>query len=74
MGASVVSMNICHLVLRGVLSDLVAVVRALGLWLLSLFILPSEMLWILEALLWLVVALSSAAVVVLVFPTSGVAQ
>ena len=47
---------------------------ALGLWLLSLFLSPSDVLQVLETLLWNVVAFSSEAVVVLVFTTSYVMQ
>ena len=72
MGASVVSVPLCHLGSRGVFSELVSVVRALGLWLLVLLLSPSDVLQVPESLSWMVVALLT--VVVLVFPPSEVAQ
>ena len=74
MGLSVVNVPLCHLVLRGVLYGLVIVVRALGSWWLSLFLSPSDVAQVLEALPWRVVEFSSAAVVVLMFTPSDVAQ
>ena len=66
MGASVVSMPLCHLGQRGVFSELVSVVRALGLWLLVLLLSPSDVLQVPDELSWRVFAF--LAVVVLVFP------
>ena len=56
------------------MSDLVAVVRALGSWLLSLFLSPPDVAQIPEALSWQFFVLSSVAVVGLVFPPSEVAH
>ena len=72
MGASVVSVTLCHLGLRGVLYELVSMVRSLGLWLLDTLLSPSGVLQVPEALSWRVFAL--LAVVVLVFPPLEVAQ
>ena len=62
MGASVVSVLLCHLGRRGVLYELVSVVRAMGLWLLDLSLYPSEVLQVPDALSWKVVAFSAAEV------------
>ena len=48
--------------------------HVLGSWLLSIFLSPSDVAQVLEALSWWFVAFYSAAVVVLVFPSSEVAQ
>ena len=70
MGALVVIITLCHLGWRGVLSDLVSLVRALGLWLIDIFPSPSDVLQVPDAILWRGVALLD--VVVLVFPPSEV--
>ena len=74
MGTSVVNLPLCHLGWRRVLYSLVDVVRALGSWWLSLLLSPSDVAQVPEALLWRFVVLSYVDVVVLVFPTSEVAQ
>ena len=67
-----VSVPLYNLEWHEIFSELVSVVRALGLWLLDIFLSPSDVVQVPDALPWRVVTFS--AVVVLVFPPSEFAQ
>ena len=65
MGVSLVLVPLCHMGRPGFFSELVSVVLTLGLWLLDILLLPSDVLQVPEALSWQVVIFLAMVVLVL---------